>query len=103
VRTLPARAGAGDVDWQARCTITGTSRSERLPGSEGDDFMCAGAGDDALVGFDGRDRLFAGAGMDYVHSQDGGFDVVGCGPGPDEVLADRVDLVAADCERVRRS
>lgn len=103
LRTLPARPGATDLDWQARCTVTGTSRSERLPGSDGDDFVCAGAGDDAVVGFDGRDRLFAGAGMDYIHSQDDGFDVVGCGPGPDEVLADRADLVAADCERVRRS
>ena len=102
LRELPGRRGVTDLDWQARCTVTGTSRSERLPGSDGDDFVCAGAGDDAVVGFDGRDRLFAGAGMDYVHSQDGGFDVVGCGPGPDEVLADRVDLVAADCERVRR-
>jgi Ca2+-binding RTX toxin-like protein len=102
VRELPGRRGVTDLDWQARCTVMGTSQSERVPGSDGDDFICAGAGDDAVVGFDGRDRLFAGAGMDYVHSQDGGFDVVGCGPGPDEVLADRVDLVGADCERVRR-
>jgi hypothetical protein len=28
--------------------------------------------------------------------------VVGCGEGSDEVVADRVDLVGIDCERVTR-
>lgn len=102
LRELAGRPAVTDLDWQPRCTVVGTGASERLPGSPGDDFVCGGGGDDAIVGFDGRDRLFAGAGMDYVHAQDGLRDVVGCGPGPDEVLADRLDLVAADCERVRR-
>jgi len=34
--------------------------------------------------------------------QDGRRDVVGCGRGLDAVRADRFDVVAPDCERVRR-
>jgi Tol biopolymer transport system component len=102
VRELAGRRGVTDLDWQARCTITGTARSERMPGTDGDDFLCAGGGDDAIVGFDGSDRLFAGAGNDYLETRDAFVDVVGCGPGSDQVNADRRDLVGVDCEVVRR-
>jgi Ca2+-binding RTX toxin-like protein len=102
VRELAGRRGLVDLDWQARCTVSGTERSERMPGTEGDDFLCAGGGHDAIVGFGGRDRLFAGAGDDYVEARDGLVDVVGCGPGRDQVTADRRDVVGADCEVVRR-
>jgi len=102
VRQLPGRPGVVDLDWQARCTVSGTPQSERMPGTEGDDFLCAGGGDDAIVGFGGRDRLFAGPGNDYVEARDGVVDVVGCGPGADQVNADRRDVVGADCEVLRR-
>jgi hypothetical protein len=36
-------------------------------------------------------------------ARDGEFDVVGCGPGRDRVVADRGDLVGVDCERVSRA
>ena len=83
VRQLAGRPGVADLDWQARCTVSGTPQSERMPGTEGDDFLCAGGGDDAIVGFGGRDRLFAGGGNDYTEARDGLVDVVGCGPGSD--------------------
>jgi hypothetical protein len=35
--------------------------------------------------------------------RDGEPDRVTCGPGFDRVLADQVDVTAADCERVRRA
>ena len=102
LRELPGRRGVTDLDWQARCTVNGTARGERLGGTSGDDFLCSGAGDDVVAGLDGRDRLFTGAGNDYTLARDGAVDIVGCGPGVDTVDADRGDVVAADCEHVRR-
>ena len=84
VRQLAGRPGVADLDWQARCTVSGTPQSERMPGTEGDDFLCAGGGND------------------YTEARDGLVDVVGCGPGSDQVNADRRDVVGADCEVVRR-
>jgi len=55
-----------------------------------------------ISGGTGRDGLYGGEGNDSLRSQDGSFDVVGCGSGRDEVVADRVDLVGVDCERIRR-
>ena len=46
--------------------------------------------------------LFGGDGDDRIDARRGGFDVVGCGPGTDRVVADRRDLVGVDCERVAR-
>jgi hypothetical protein len=46
--------------------------------------------------------LYGGDGNDVIRARDGSFDVVGCGPGRDAVIADRVDLVGVDCERVTR-
>jgi hypothetical protein len=41
-------------------------------------------------------------GNDYIEARDGLVDVVGWGPGRDEVNADRRDLVGADGKVVRR-
>jgi Tol biopolymer transport system component len=86
-------------DWQPRCTRSGTSGRDRLAGSSGAELLCGLGGDDRILGGRGRDRLFGGSGDDRIHSRDGGFDVVGCGPGRETVLADRRDLVGEDCER----
>ena len=89
-------------DWQPRCTRFGTGRADRLAGGSGPDLLCGRGGRDRLRGGPGRDRLFGGAGDDSIEARDRAFDVVGCGPGRDAVLADRRDLVAEDCERVLR-
>jgi Tol biopolymer transport system component len=104
VRTPLTSGDASDAlpDWQPSCTLTGSPRSDRLRGTAGDDLVCGRAGDDRLTGGRGRDRLFGAEGDDVVDARDGGFDVVGCGPGRDEVRADRADLVGEDCERVSR-
>ena len=41
-------------------------------------------------------------GNDRIVARDGRYDVIGCGPGRDSVLADRGDLVGSDCEQVVR-
>jgi Tol biopolymer transport system component len=94
-----------DIDpaWQPVCSHPGTPRSDRLYGTLADDRVCGFAGDDTLRGGTGRDELYGGDGNDSLRSRDGSFDVVGCGAGRDEVVADRVDLLGVDCERVRRS
>lgn len=52
-----------------------------------------------------RSRLPAhhpGSGDDKVYVRDGETDTVDCGPGFDEVLAARSDVVSPNCERVSR-
>ena len=90
------------IDWQPLCTIAGGASFDRLLGSLGDDVVCGHAGDDRISGMAGRDRLFGHGGNDVIHAADGVFDVIGCGPGHDRVVADRSDRVALDCERVGR-
>jgi Ca2+-binding RTX toxin-like protein len=64
--------------------------------------ICGLAGDDTIDGNGGRDRLFGESGNDRFLARNGSFDVIGCGPGRDTVIADRIDLVGPDCERVSR-
>jgi len=58
--------------------------------------VCARArrdvGGDTVHGDEGDDRLF---------TRDGVADQVNCGPGFDRARVDQLDVVAADCERVR--
>jgi RTX calcium-binding nonapeptide repeat (4 copies)/WD40-like Beta Propeller Repeat len=91
-----------EPDWQPLCTRRGSARGDRLAGTAGAEVLCGRGGSDRIDGRGGVDRLFGGAGQDVLVAADGGFDVVGCGDGPDTVRADRADLVGVDCERVRR-
>jgi Tol biopolymer transport system component len=91
-----------DPAWQPVCSHPGTPRNDRLRGTIADDRVCGFGGDDVISGGTGRDGLFGGEGNDSLRSRDGSFDIVGCGAGRDEVVADRVDLVGVDCEAVRR-
>ena len=88
--------------WQPECSHPGTREGDRLQGTVADDRLCAFAGNDTIRGGAGRDGLFGGEGNDVIGARDASFDVVGCGPGRDDVFADRVDLVGVDCERIRR-
>jgi Tol biopolymer transport system component len=91
-----------DPAWQPVCSHPGTPRSDRLRGTIADDRVCGFGGNDVISGGLGRDGLYGGEGNDSLRSRDGSFDIVGCGAGRDDVVADRVDLVGFDCERVRR-
>jgi Tol biopolymer transport system component len=57
---------------------------------------------DRIHGTNRSDRIYALEGNDTVDVRGGGRDFVDCGPGHDTVSADRRDIVARDCEHVRR-
>ncbi|MDX6535262.1 MAG: hypothetical protein QOF68_3006, partial [Gaiellales bacterium] len=96
-RANTLRGGAGpDV-------LNGLGGNDRLYGLAGNDRLLGGLGSDLLVGGLGRDTLLGGAGNDRIESRDGVRDQVSCGAGKrDLVIADRKDIVARDCETVRR-
>ncbi len=91
--------------------LAGRAGDDLLAGARGGDLLAGGRGDDVLIGGGGPDRIVAGrgtdvvaagAGRDVVRVRDGARDRVSCGPGVDRGVADAVDDVAPDCERVRR-
>jgi Tol biopolymer transport system component len=105
-RTLtPALRRTWDADpsWQPLCTRQGGNAADTLVGTATRDVVCGAGGGDVLRGGAGGDRLFGGEGDDRLFVRDGGFDVVGCGPGRDVVLADHRDLLGVDCEVARRA
>jgi dipeptidyl aminopeptidase/acylaminoacyl peptidase len=93
---------AARLSWQTRCTVEGDGRGNRLRGGSGNDVVCGLGGADTITGGRGRDRLFGEEGNDTIVSRDRAFDIVGCGSGHDTAVADRIDLVGVDCERVER-
>ncbi|MDX6679603.1 MAG: hypothetical protein QOE31_3655, partial [Solirubrobacteraceae bacterium] len=48
------------------------------------------------------DIVAGGDGKDVIKARDGAIDRITCGAGRDRVTADRIDVVARDCERVKR-
>jgi hypothetical protein len=91
-------------------TIRGGSGPDAIFGDAGDDRIDGGARRDVVRGGPGRDLIDAGRGRDLVYARDGERDTIICGPNaeaapaktPDVVYADRIDIVARDCERVSR-
>jgi hypothetical protein len=96
------RSQFAPLDWQPLCTQRGTARADAVRARAESDLACGLAGNDWITGGAGGDRLFGEEGDDRVFAHDGEFDVVGCGPGRDAVVADGADLVGVDCERVTR-
>ena len=94
-----------------------SSRGDKnLQGGPGNDRVLGGRGSDNVLGDTGNDFLIDGPtrefSLDKVSSGDGNDvllvenvpatkDIATCGGGFDRILADRKDLVAPDCERVR--
>jgi hypothetical protein len=99
--------------------------NERFNSSGGDKNLQGGPGNDIVVGGRGSDNVLGNAGNDFlvdgptrefsedkvlggdgndvflVENAPAAKDIVTCGGGFDRVLADRRDVVAPDCERVR--
>jgi hypothetical protein len=73
--------------------LLGSGAAESIRGTPGGDRIKPGAGDD---------RVRARGGADLIRTRRGGRDRIDCGPGDDIVIADARDLVAGDCELVRR-
>jgi len=105
-----ALGGSGD-DY-----VAGDNGSDRVEGQEGRDFLFGGLGSDSVVGGEDGDwlvgselrnaftEILSGGGGDDILRVDNVpavKDVVSCGRGLDRVVADRKDVVADDCERVR--
>lgn len=85
-------------------TINGGEGNDRIDGGFGGDLLSGNSGNDRIIGRTGRDRISTGSGNDRVDARDGRRDRrISCGTGRDTVIADRVDRVAHDCERVRRA
>lgn len=82
--------------------VRGGSGNDGISGGSGDDELRGGSGNDRIDGGSGRDRVSGGSGNDKIDVRDGQTDTVRCGPGRDEVTADRRDIVSSDCERVKR-
>jgi Ca2+-binding RTX toxin-like protein len=88
--------------------VVGGPGNDEVDGGRGSDNVLGGRGNDIM--FEGAepdvariDTMSAGAGNDGVwilNWSPRGKDVVSCGSGFDRVLADRTDVIAADCERV---
>lgn len=82
--------------------LNGRGGNDRLAGRAGNDRLFGGAGADRLFGGPGRDVLDGGRGNDTIAAADRTKDRIRCGTGRDVVVADRADVVARDCEVVRR-
>lgn len=113
------KIGASPGGCSAR-TIVGSERRNRLRGTRKADSIFALGGNDVLIGRRGGDCLFGGEGndlhvggpgRDYMDGEggndrffarDGRRDTIKCGKGRDLVIADRIDRVGRQCERVRR-
>jgi Ca2+-binding RTX toxin-like protein len=96
---------------------TGFRRGDKnLQGGTGNDIVVGGRGSDNVLGDAGNDLLVDGPprefSLDKLSGADGtdvflvqnvpaAKDIVTCGSGFDRVLADRKDVVAPNCERVR--
>jgi Ca2+-binding RTX toxin-like protein len=83
--------------------LDGGPGDDRLTGGEGYDTLTGRSGRDRLTGGPGRDRLSGGAGRDRLDVRDGERDTVRCGSERDRVIADSLDRVARDCEKVSRA
>lgn len=111
-QALPSRLiGSDQAD-----TLTGFDHADVIEGGAGPDTIVGGYGDDTIVPGPGRDAVNADTsaacnffecrpphGNDTIDARDGEVDSISCGVGQDTVLADAVDIVAADCENVERS
>lgn len=85
---------AGEMDWQADCTVYGTTGDDRLVGTAEADLICALGGDDVIRGGGGDDVIFGHGGSDRVIGASGRDIVVGNGG------RDRCDRDESDYSRV---
>lgn len=78
------------------------SGADRIAGGLGDDRIAGTSGNDSIKGNFGHDIMSGGDGNDRIDARDGQSDLISCGSGRDTLIADRIDRVARNCERVSR-
>jgi Ca2+-binding RTX toxin-like protein len=105
---LGSPSGEDLVDEPGNDRLDGGPGADGLGSSAGRDVLLGGPGRDAVEGGDGADLLLGGPGNDWLYVAvadadlgDTSRDRVRCGAGYDRVKADRLDVVAPDCEEVR--
>ncbi len=74
----------------------GTGADEFVFGTDENDFLSAGPGNDEIQGYAGDDVIYAADAAGYEGF--GSTDTIFCGDGEDLVIIDSSDLVDADCE-----
>lgn len=114
-RDLMYGGGGDDTLWGGSSSMTTGDDQDRILGEDGDDWVSGGsnldevyggAGDDILVDYPlaeaSRDSFFGGDGNDVIEAanEPASKDLINCGAGTDEVSADALDVVNADCESV---
>ena len=82
--------------------LRGLGGDDTLLGGPGNDRLFGGQGNDRLVGGTGLDRLYGGDGKDRLETRDGLRDTLDCGAGRDVAIADKLDVIARNCERISR-
>jgi hypothetical protein len=93
--------GRGERRITYECHL-GTRGADTISGSMLADTIRAFSGNDEIAAGRGVDDVDAGPGADSIRTIDQARDSVRCGPGRDEVEADRLDRISRDCERVSR-
>jgi Ca2+-binding RTX toxin-like protein len=83
--------------------LSGLGGNDRISGLAGDDVLRGGAGNDTITGGPGADTISGGPGNDVIYARDGTKDTIDCGTGRDVVYADKIDVVASNCEVVHRA
>jgi uncharacterized repeat protein (TIGR01451 family) len=97
------RAGLRQLGRGGNDILLGGPGNDRQSGGRGSDVQLGGRGNDRMRGGPGADVMAGQRGNDSILASDGRLDFVSCGPGRDRVVADRVDLVERNCEKVRRA
>ena len=87
---------------RGRDLMLGGPGNDRLDGGPGADIAFGGSGNDRIAGGTGADLIIGGSGKDTISARDRTRDYISCGSGRDKVVADKRDVVARDCESVRR-
>lgn len=81
--------------------LIGAGGNDTLSGGRGYDKLVGGPGNDTMTGDTSMDFFFGADGSDSIKAKDGQKDFVSCGAGKDAVEADKIDIVAPDCEGAR--
>jgi Ca2+-binding RTX toxin-like protein len=99
-RFLPVTLDLGTCPNCSLERIIGSPFGDILMGDDGATLFEGGAGDDTIDPGGGKDAVSGDAGADAIDARDRKRDVLHCGSEADVVLADKQDVVAADCEDV---
>lgn len=105
--TSAQAAGAFAITKQ-KCTIVGTSKSDRIYGTGKSDIICGLGGNDIIYGLGGNDVLDGGAGNDKLYGGSGndllyggsGTDLIDGGPGKNQCLKDKTEKSSSTCKYI---